>query len=301
MTVLPQEECTEPRGLEAMGARFFVYSLSGIVRILSATLFLLLALAGCEKTDEGTIDPHGTPPFAAFARTDPDSVLMKNLPQHNGLIDVTVTARVYIHDEDGAADIRSVTATVVPAAGGDPIAQSDMHDDGISPDSVAGDGIYAAALSFSVDKSATGRFHVTFLASDALGMESNRLDIPLYMIRNNTPPVLSNLVAPDTVTVPVGGTAIFAMSVQVTDADGQSDISSVYFRNLDSSDPTARFILRDDGGSLSGDAVNGDGIYTITVQASDSPTVRKTNRLLFQAVDVYGDTSATLLHLLTIR
>jgi len=302
MIVPSQQEVAERRGLRTPGARFFILLKPLTIRATQAAACLLLVMNGCEKTDETALDPHGFPPFASVARVDPDSVFMKNLPQNNGLLTVSVVARMNVRDPEGKDNIISVTATVIPPNGGDPLVQASMHDDGALPDSTGGDGVYAATLRFTVPKSATGSYRVQFLATDALGLESNLLDTPVHLIRNNAPPLLTELVAPDTVTVLAGDSVTFKMSVRVTDSDGQSDISSTYFRNLDYSDPNFHFILRDDGKPLiSGDVVAGDGVFTITVTAFDSPTVRKTNRLLFQAVDAFGDTSASLPHSLTIR
>jgi hypothetical protein len=60
--------------------------------------------------------------------------------------------------------------------------------------------------------------------------------------------------------------------------------------------------MKDDGGAdpLSGDAAAGDSLYTILIPV-DNSTTRKTYRFLFQAADAFGDTSAAILHRLTIR
>jgi hypothetical protein len=141
---------------------------------------------------------------------------------------------------------------------------------------------------------------VKVAASDVEGFASNAVQIPLFMVRDNHAPVLSNLVvARDTVVVPVGGSTDIPLYIRATDADGQADINQVYFRSLDSSDPTQKFLMNNDGTAPG--SVPGDSTYSITVKAQDSPTVRKTYRFAFQAIDTFGDTSATILHSITLQ
>ena len=94
------------------------------------------------------------------------------------------------------------------------------------------------------------------------------------------------------------------MTVKAADADGQPDIKEVFFLSLDASNPTFKYILLDDGGGptgLSGDLVAGDSVYTIIVNVPTTPSAQKTYRFFFQATDAFGDTSASILHRVTIR
>jgi hypothetical protein len=91
------------------------------------------------------------------------------------------------------------------------------------------------------------------------------------------------------------------MSVRADDPDGLEDIQEVYFRSLDSSDPQRKFFLLDDGDLAgSGDRVAGDGVFSIIVELLPG-TPARTFRFAFQAQDTFGDTSATILHSLTVR
>jgi hypothetical protein len=161
----------------------------------------------------------------------------------------------------------------------------------------------------SIPRTQAGVFRIQITASGPAGMVSNQLDLPLKVGRRNSRPVLSGLIAPDTVTVPVGGSVIVRMSVAVADSDGLADVQQVYFRSLTSSTPDFKFFLKDDGGTgdpqfpgwpRTGDAVAGDEIYTVQIPLFDSPTVRRTNTFAFQAMDSQ-DTSTTLIHYLTVK
>jgi hypothetical protein len=262
----------------------------------------LLTSGGCEKIQDGVIDPKGVPAFLSAARITPDSVKLTLLPESGGLLNVSVDVRVNVTMPAGSSTLRSVLGEVISSSGTDPFLQTSLHDDGASPDSIGGDGIYSGALRFGVLKSATGRYRVRISATTADGLLSNLIEKSLFMIRNNNPPRVSNLQAPDTVTVPAGGGTVITLAVKATDPDGQADIKEVYFKSLDSSDPNRKFIMKDDGGAdpLSGDAAAGDSLYTILIPA-DNSTLRKTYRFLFLAADAFGDTSTAILHRLTIR
>jgi hypothetical protein len=96
------------------------------------------------------------------------------------------------------------------------------------------------------------------------------------------------------------------MSIAAADSDGLADIAEVYFRSLNSSDPTAKFFLFDDGGTVqrngitSGDPLAGDGTFSIIVQLPSTSTTG-TRLFAFQAKDTFGDTSATVTHSLEVR
>jgi hypothetical protein len=176
-----------------------------------------------------------------------------------------------------------------------------LHDDGTAPDARGGDSVFSARLQFTVALMDAGTLRIRFVARSTEGLESNTIEEPLFISRRNSTPRLSNLSAPDSVTLPIGESTLIRMSVVASDSDGLSDIREVYFRSLDSSNPLKRFPLLDDGNSSNdGDSAAGDGIFTILIQL-DPSTTRKTYRFAFQATDAVGDTSATILHLLTVR
>lgn len=264
-----------------------------------ASVILLALISGCTKQSGGVLDPSGIPPFVEAAAAFPDSIKMKSLPQANGSLTVTIRAQAKIIRQAGSAAIATVNASVTASGGIDPILTVALHDDGSLPDSVAGDGIYSALMQFTIPRSASGIYTLKVVASDIQGFVSNAVESPLFMVRDNQAPVLSNLVAPDAVVIPAGGSANIPLYIRATDPDGQADIIQVYFRSLDSSDPAQKFTMNNDGSAPG--SVPGDSTYSIIVKASDSPTVRKTYRFAFQAIDTFGDTSATILHSITLQ
>jgi hypothetical protein len=263
----------------------------------------VLAFAGCEKLSQGSVDPTSFPPFVSSAVVHPDTVKLTSLVEQNGLLAVSVDVRLKVVTPPGTGPLSSVVAQLLPSTGNTPILTLTLADNGAAPDSTRADSVYSGTLHFNLLKSASGRYRVRFSATTTDGLSSNLLEQPLYIIRNNVAPVLSNLQCPDTVTVPLNSVVNFKITVKAVDGDGQADVKEVFFRSLDSSDPTRKIIMKDDGSAdgLSGDAAAADSIYTVVVTVSDGPTVRKTYRFAFQASDAFGDTSATILKNITIR
>jgi hypothetical protein len=267
-----------------------LFSLAGYFSYLTALCFLAL-VNGCTKESGGVIDPSGVPPFVGSAVAFPDTIKMSSLPQSNGVLSVSLRAQAKIILASGSAGIATVNVDVVASGATVPFMTVSLHDDGASPDSLAGDGLYSGLIQFTIPRSTSGVYLLRTVATDKQGFVSNAVETPLVMLRNSHAPVLSNLLAPDSVFVPTGGVATIQLSIKATDQDGQADIKAVYFLSLDSSNPTQQFGMT---------AAPGDSIYSLIVQAPDGPNVRKRYRFSFQAVNNFGDTSASLIHSITL-
>jgi hypothetical protein len=256
----------------------------------------LSPVPGCENRGTGVVDPDSTPPFLKTVTITPDSIPLTTLTPTNALYTVAVNVRADVKDPAGGGTVGAVIAQVLAPAGGDPLSESSLHEES----SGAGSRVFSGQIQFTATKSDVGTYHVRVKVLDAQGVEGNLIDRSLKVTRINSPPVLSNLSAPDTVSLPSSGSLAIPMSVTATDSNGQGDIREVFFRSLDSSDPNRKIFLLDDGNSTNGDLVAGDGIYSVIISLS-STNERKTYRFAFQAIDTPGDTSATLLHLLTVK
>jgi hypothetical protein len=165
----------------------------------------------------------------------------------------------------------------------------------------AGVRTFSATLQFQVSRSAIGSLPLSVVSEGPDGLPGNSIIRQILLRRTNARPVLSNLIAPDTVDLIPGDSLLIPMAITATDSNGADDIREVYFRSLDSSDPTRKFFLYDNGNPANGDLLAGDGIYSIIIRLTDSPTVRRTFRFAFQAADGAGDTSLTTLHRMTVR
>ncbi len=267
------------------------------------------ALQGCDKNPLGTVESNGHAPSLTAPAITPASVNIDSMTANgNGFYTFSVSMQAKVTDADG--NIQTVGVGVVMPGGSAPYYQLILRDDGVAPDAVAGDGIYSTSFTFTIDRSEAGTYRCQFYAVDNSGLSSNSMDIPFLVKRRNSPPIIASVAAPDTVTLPVGGTIYVTLSVAASDSDGLADIAQVYFRSLTSTNPTFKFYLLDDGslngavppfGIPSGDAVAGDGTFTLTAVLSDPGTARRTNLFAYQAIDRTGDTSATVYKYLTVK
>ena len=120
--------------------------------------------------------------------------------------------------------------------------------------------------------------------------------------RTNFPPQLSDLVAPDTVVVG-NPKSVILLSVMPSDPNGKSDVKSVYFvvYKPDGTTTGAKSSLLDDGNyDKDGDAVAGDGIYSILIEVTPA-NAKGTYRFDFQAADQEGAVSEILSHNIVIK
>ena len=116
-------------------------------------------------------------------------------------------------------------------------------------------------------------------------------------------PIVSNLVAPDTVTIS-SDTIHISLSIQVADSNGLNDIDIVFFNsflpngNSSSQNPILMF---DDGASNHGDAVAGDGIYSQIISLPPTGVTKGTYRWEFQARDREKKTSNIIIHNIVVK
>jgi hypothetical protein len=205
--------------------------------------------------------------------------------------------------------IESVEANIIASdqtqLNDSPIILYDNGDIADNGDSVKGDGIYSNKFPLS-RYNPDGIYTVQYSITD----DNNNTQIAAVhsFVYNNgqplTAPVISNLVAPDTVAIETQKVLIF-LSVQVNDTLGLQDIKSVFFNSLSPPDdqPSSGnpFIMYDDG--THGDAVAGDGIYSLIVELLPPPTVvpKGTYTFEFQAVSKEGVTSNIITHYIVVQ
>ncbi len=150
---------------------------------------------------------------------------------------------------------------------------------------------------------AKGKYEIQFFAVDNLGNDV-KLAVQYFNFDNsqqNVPPVISNVVAPDTL-VMSGQKIVFLVTVDASDANGLNDIKSVFFNSYlpgglaSSQNP---FLLLDDG--KNGDKVWGDGTYSLIVELPASGVTPGTYRWEFHARDRDDSVSNIIIHELVIK
>lgn len=149
-----------------------------------------------------------------------------------------------------------------------------------------------------------GNYIVRFSASANQGI-TKQIAVASFYFNNgqdNVPPVISNLIAPDTVTIG-SDTTFIQLNLDVEDANGLSDVSSVWFDsflpngNPSSQNPIALF----DDGINGGDLTAGDGKYSRIVILPPVGVTKGTYRWEFRARDRSSTLSNQIIHFLVVN
>ena len=266
--------------------------------IALAFSFVLLS---CRQEKEGIVDVSQNPPRLLGASVQPTTVNLDTgtanvvrLSGGNYRITVTTTARAV--DADGAANIRSLSINVLSPTATDPMALLTVGPSASSGDTAS----YLSTFSFVVRRADAGLNTVVFQAKDQSNYASNVFRIPLTVARNNSAPQIFGLSAPDTLQRPTSGFGLFRVTVSASDSDGLADVSEVYFRSINSSNPNQHIQLYDDGGLYStGDSVAGDGRFS-RILSIDPTTSLGSKELRFWARDNAGAMSDSICHFLVV-
>jgi hypothetical protein len=274
--------------------------------ILSIIFLFSVLFTSCEKDKFNAFDVNVSPPYLFNCRLDRyliDSDSIRVNGNFSIYDTITITNRVTVHAESPnvLSGIKSLNYYISSPNNISSISEGFLRDDGLSGDSLAHDGIYSASLSFKIPRVLVGLFSIRVIAIDRNDISSNEFSLGFHIQRLGIAPIISNLSAPDSVTLPpYGFSKIITMSVVVSDSNGLADIRVVYFRSLDATDSTKKYYLFDNGNIAAyGDSVAGDGIYSIKVELPFD-MIAKPRRFEFQAKDFTGLLSNKILHTLYV-
>ena len=201
-------------------------------------------------------------------------------------------------DSHGVEDIDTVRFQIYPPWSPIHIYQGQLRDDGTSGDVDAGDNIFSFRGDMQGILRTIGHYSVRFQAEDVGGLMSHPIVTDFYVFRENSPPALSNLVAPDEVSR--SSSPAIPLTVRVIDPEGLSDVKSVYFNTTkpDGSPSSGNpFSLFDDG--TAGDVNPGDGVYSLTIYITPQNALGN-YRFDFLAEDYAGAVSDTLRHIIRV-
>jgi len=117
--------------------------------------------------------------------------------------------------------------------------------------------------------------------------------------QQNKPPVISNLIAPDSVVV-VAPRSLINLHITVEDENGLLDIREVYFMVFGPGSTTGNKVsMFDDGQEANGDDTADDGIFSRIIEVTPTNT-KGEYRFEFEAVDRAGAVSNKIIHLLQV-
>lgn len=232
-------------------------------------------------------------------------------PQVPEMVDVNAEGEYVIsvvaNDPDGLSDIKHLLCQIYdPRVPQTPNRVDTLNDAGKNGDTAPGDGIFATKITAAYARNRVGIYSFRFQAVDLAGGQSNPIVRTVSTINtDNLPPVISDLVAPDTLVLHPENVVITTMTVSVTDPQGLSDVEKVIFNSFLPPDerPSSGnpFFMSDDGNTqVSGDRIAGDGVYSLTINLP--PTMSPGNyKFVFEAVDFSGEHSNQIPWIVTVR
>jgi hypothetical protein len=276
-------------------------------RLAQPALFIsiLLLLGSCEKKNDSLVDSTGTPPLLSQVSLSPsqinsDTINVGSNRQPDDLL--TITTTIIARVQSNALLATTVNYSVSSSDSLQIVAQGAMLDDGTGPDQSKGDGFFSAKASFQIRRVQVGKYIVKVDAESPDGYRSNAIIVPLAVVRGNHPPVISDLVAPDSIRLG-NQSQVLLLKVRTSDPDGLSDVVKVVFNSYkpDSSASGGNpFVMYDDGLAAHGDDKAGDGIFSLLISLpSNTPT--GTYRFEFQAFDRSNEPSNVIILRLTVK
>lgn len=250
--------------------------------------FSLLLLAGCATDYTNTIEP---------TTVSINTLYLKALPENISVKDSSLDIEIKLSVKKESSPI--VTADLIYQSY---IAKSfSLYDDGLTThsDKTAGDSIYSVKIKLDSTQK-NGAYQLRYYVSAANQSEQFAGQQSFNFFNGkNSPPVISELSAPDSITV-TSDPVDFLLSVKTADPDGISDIAKVYFIFFrpDGTTGTNPIELNDLG--QSGDALPRDGIYSVGL-SMNSASLKGAWRFEFRAKDQTGALSNLLIHNLIVK
>lgn len=269
-------------------------------------VFALVATAGCEKKTGSIVDSVGRPPVLLQTDISPSSINTDSInvgasrnPDDLLSLSTIITARVTASSDNPISFVRF---SLKNPSSNQTISDGELLDNGGEVDHRMGDSLFAGKATFQIKRVEIGVFRVEVHAEAQNGFQSNTSVVPLTVTRGNHAPVLSGLDAPDTLTL-ANETQLLTLRIKATDSDGLSDIARVIFNSYKpggSASGGNPFQMYDDGAASHGDLAAGDGTYSLIITLP-STTQPGTYRFEFQAFDRSGESSATVIHRITVK
>ena len=262
-------------------------------RSILITLFSFLILTGCEQKFDSVIDSF-RPDYQVISIAPSSDVYFN---QFDSLLTISIQ---FMNSVEGIQNVYcNIYASDGSKLNSNPISLLD-NGNPANGDNAAGDKIYTNKYPLS-RYNPNGTYNIKYFLTDNTNT-TKEIAVSNFNFsngQNNIAPVISNLVLVDSTARDVPLT----FSVDVSDANGRSDITKVYYElyrpngtKVFNSQGISQFPLFDDGNTASnGDLVANDGRYTVKLTFPNSPSVPLGDwRFEFTAVDRAGALSNTI-------
>jgi hypothetical protein len=255
-----------------------------ILKYLSLLLLITVFFISCEKDDSSIIDPVLHFPNIDSAFVTPN------------VFDTSTVYCIAIAVVTSEEAINRVTAKVKNPDGQE-LLTIDLFDNGVFPDTTAGDKRYTGQISLNLPCRLIGTYNVEFLAENISHLFSPSITRSFSIIQTYFDnPVISDLIISDSLQRPISGFNVGFLQVKALDANGQCDIRHVYFRTIrpDGTTNGLTFYMYDDGNILEHcDTVANDTKYSLCINIDNTAQIGY-YKFIFNAVDRSDSLSNTL-------
>jgi hypothetical protein len=244
-----------------------------------AVILGVFSFSGCEKKFDSFIDPVQSAPVimdasSSIALINTDTINIGTERKPDDLLTIRGVASMRVIHPEGKKEISAVKYSIFTDQSSSSLGEGDLNDNGNPPDRTANDSIYSGYIEFQINRVLVGKLVLSLWSENSTGRISNTVFLPLTIVRLNRAPVISDLVAPDTINL--AETTSFHISIKVVDSDGQQDIKSMI-----------RFTP---SGKMLPLAPYNDSIYVETVSLVPPPALGSYN-FRFRAADRSNDSS----------
>lgn len=237
------------------------------LKYLIIPLVLGIIVASCEKDDQSVIDPFLTFPKILNTFVTPNS------------FDTTVIKSVFVAEVESQEMIANVNARVTNPQGSI-ITDVTLKDDGVLPDTVAGDNRYTGMLNDTLDCKLNGTYNVEFVAKNVSGTNSPTI-INNFSVTSpfNNPPSVGFVISPDSLRRPsgIGADSVNTAFLQAhpTDPDGNCNISQVFFYSFRPDGSVTNngnpIFMNDDGNTGLCDSIANDKRFSLCIKIVNNP------------------------------
>jgi hypothetical protein len=266
---------------------------------------VILLLGSCERKDNNLLDSVATPPILGQvtllpSRINSDSMNVGSSRQPDDLL--TIATTVVAQVEATSHRPISVRYSITSFDSLDVVSKGVLLDDGQGSDHAKGDGLYSGKPTFQIRRVQIGTYAVSVHAESDDGYRSNAAITRLSVFRGNRPPFISDLVAPDTVTLS-NQSQLLLLKARVDDPDGLNDIARVVFNSYKpdgSASGGNPFQMYDDGLPAHGDERAADGIFSLLISLPSNAQLG-TYKFEFQSFDRSNEPSNIIILRLTVK
>jgi len=246
-------------------------------------LFFVFFVISCDKISDEVIAPQEVKISflkAAFPDTINVTPTGASFNLHAEFIEVSSLAGVWTELKNTSG--QSFKNIVIPMADSGNLTDSD---------SASGDKIFSGKGTIS-DDSYSGNVVAELYIQDNLGNTRNIYSRNIFIsAKPNEAPVISQLFAPDTLSLQISNTA--NVRIKVTDANGQDNIKRVWAYN--EANPSKYFELFDNGDNVkNGDSIKGDKVFSAIIEFTVANIGEYT--FVFNAEDYSGSISNRIKH-----